>query len=148
MSDSDPPTSFPKTIIRHGNSTSIYLPKLASYFGFPHGTPIDILVEPNKLTIVPKNSQSFKSHLKHLVNKKVKLHATFQKNAVSPRFEDKYHFRNEFFTLILSFDHVENKHLLLYLNRKTKTWTVSYITETVFSEIKNGKNPENFLLVK
>ncbi|OLS16587.1 MAG: hypothetical protein HeimC3_53330 [Candidatus Heimdallarchaeota archaeon LC_3] len=141
---------FHKIITNHGNSPSIYLPKLAEYVGFPLGTEINIEVKSNKITITPKNPKLFESYVKGLSNKKGKLEAIFfDKDEIkqSPRFEHKTHFRNNQFTVILSFDHFEKNYLLIYFNKTKNKWYVNYITKAIYEEIKDGKNPENFIIM-
>ncbi|KKL85440.1 hypothetical protein LCGC14_1954700 [marine sediment metagenome] len=142
---------FHKIITNHGNSPSIYLPNSAKYLGFSLGTEVIVEIDSNKITITPRDPKLFESYVKGLTNKKGKLEAIFfdkEEIKQSPRFEHKTHFRNDQFTVILSFDHFEKKNLLIYFNKTTNKWYVNYITEVIYEEIKEGKNPENFIIMK
>ncbi|OLS18410.1 MAG: hypothetical protein HeimC3_43580 [Candidatus Heimdallarchaeota archaeon LC_3] len=141
---------FEKVITRVGNSTFLLLPNSANYLGFSLGTEVIVEIDSNKITITPRDPKLFESYVKGLTNKKGKLEAIFfDKDEIkqSPRFEHKTHFRNVQFTVILSFDHFEKKYLLIYFNKTKNNWYVNYITEAIYQEIKDGKNPENFIIM-
>ena len=66
----------------------------------------------------------------------------------SARFEDVYNNRTKHFTFLVSFDHVVKNYLLIYAKKNSKGRTVRYITEEVYQAIKEGKNPENYFVMK
>ncbi|OLS22519.1 MAG: hypothetical protein HeimC3_30600 [Candidatus Heimdallarchaeota archaeon LC_3] len=144
---------FSSEIVRKvGNSIGILLDNIVSTMGFAEGTHIQIEVELNKIVIIPEKPKTHKSVIKYLKKSGPKLIPEFfdktDLKKESARFEDVYNNRTEHFTFLVSYDHIEKNYLLIYAKKNGGGRTVRYITEDVYQAIKEGKNPENYFIIK
>jgi antitoxin component of MazEF toxin-antitoxin module len=140
-----------KTIRKIGNSLGLLLDNIVSNMGFIEGTPISVEMEQNKIIITPEEPRQYPSVIKYLRKQGTKLIPEFyEKSEIreSARFEDVYNNRTEQFTFLISYDHMEKNYLLIYAKKTTGARTVRYITEEVYKRIKEGKNPENYFVMK